>query len=195
MSDGKSIPGLAGRLKEEVDFASQVQFDTLTWGRRNIGQSKLEPEFVVELFELFDGPFVTESFSRRQRVSSTQLGRDIWLPTAEDVVVLKIRWGRSKDLDDARDVLAVQGPESLDMHYIENWCATHGTSTRRRDILDSLPPLYIQLSPESGGCTASASARFLWFPGGRFRLKFPVPAVRWTAINELGNRKWMRIRT
>jgi hypothetical protein len=45
------------------------------------------------------------------------------------------------DLDDARDVLAVQGPETLDMPYIENWCATHGTSERLRDIITSLPEL------------------------------------------------------
>jgi hypothetical protein len=47
------------------------------------------------------------------------LGRTTWLPTAEDVVVQKLRWGRPKDLEDARDVLAVQGTESLDMAYIE----------------------------------------------------------------------------
>ena len=138
----------AGRLREivrllegQVEFSPQVQFDTLTWGRRHIGQSKLEAGFIVELFELFDDPFVIESFRRRKRLRSTQLGRDIWLPTAEDVVVQKIRWARPKDLEDARDVLAVQDPATLDMEYVGRWCAVHGTDGRLREILESLPPI------------------------------------------------------
>jgi hypothetical protein len=55
--------------------------------------------------------------------------------------VQKPRWGRSKDLDDAREVLAVQGPESLDMVYIENWCAQHGTTDRFKAALAAIPPL------------------------------------------------------
>lgn len=60
---------------------------------------------------------------------------------AEGVVVQKLRWGRNKDLDDARDVLAVQGPETLDMEYIERWCAMHGTLERLKTALDGIPPL------------------------------------------------------
>ena len=32
-----------------------------------------------------------------------------------------------KDLDDARDVLAVQGVAQLDMPYVRRWCERHGT--------------------------------------------------------------------
>ncbi len=53
----------------------------------------------------------------------------------------KLRWGRNKDLDDARDVLAVQGPETLDMPYIENWCAMHGTTERLQVALAAIPPM------------------------------------------------------
>lgn len=80
-------------------------------------------------------------FHRRRRIFSTQIQRETWLPTPEDVVVQKLRWGRSKDLDDARDVLAVQGPETLDMAYIEHWCALHGTLARLADALAGIPPL------------------------------------------------------
>jgi hypothetical protein len=91
--------------------------------------------------KLLDDPFCASEFSRRGRKFVPILKREAWLPTAEDVVVQKIRWGRSKDLDDARDVLAVQGPETLDMTYIESWCVTHGTTERLASILESLPPL------------------------------------------------------
>ncbi len=55
----------------------------------------------------------------------------------------KLRWGRSKDLDDARDVLAVQGEESLDMSDIEKWCLTPSTLDRLLAIQASIPPIVI----------------------------------------------------
>ncbi len=128
-------------LDPQIIFSPQVQFDTITWGRRHIGRPPGNTGLSVELFELFDDPFVTAQFARRRQFFSQALDRHVWLPTAEDIVVQKIRWGRSKDIDDARDVLAVQGPETLDMAYIENWCAAHETTRRLEDILASLPPL------------------------------------------------------
>lgn len=135
------IESIITRLAPKIEFGAQVQFDTLTWGRRHIGQPIGHSAIQVELFELFDDPFVQSQFERRLLLPSEQLQLETWLPTAEDVIVQKIRWGRSKDLDDARDVLAVQGPETLDMPYIENWCDTHGTRERLTTILESLPPL------------------------------------------------------
>jgi hypothetical protein len=139
--ESRAIPEIIRHLEDVVEFGDQVQFDTLTWGRRHIGRAKQGTAFQVELFELYDDAFVTEQFRRRKQLRSAQLQHTIWLPTAEDIIVQKIRWGRSKDLDDARDVIAVQGPETLDMLYIENWCAAHGTSGRLSNIISSLPEL------------------------------------------------------
>lgn len=141
VKEKKMIGEIILQLDSDIEFGGQVQFDTLTWGRRHIGRARSGPSYQVELFELFDDPFVLSQFQRRKRLYSGQLQHEIWIPTAEDVVVQKIRWGRSKDLDDVRDVLAVQGPESLDMDYVTNWCATHGTTERLSAILESLPPL------------------------------------------------------
>jgi len=129
------------RLDSIVTFDRQVVFDTLTWGRRHVGHSRSPPPFKVELFEMFDDPFVRSEFSRRQQVFVPVLGRATWLPTPEDVIVQKLRWGRPKDLDDARDVLAVQGTDSLDMPYIEKWCAEHGTRQRLEAALGGIPPI------------------------------------------------------
>lgn len=128
-------------LSPIVQFEPQVVFDTLTWGRRHVGQSRSTPPFKVELFEVFEDAFVQEEFRRRQQVFVPMLARQTWLPTPEDVIVQKLRWGRSKDLDDARDVLAVQGPETLDMAYIKAWCARHGTTARLEAALASIPPM------------------------------------------------------
>jgi hypothetical protein len=138
---GDSIMKVVKQLEGIVKFESQVQFDTLTWGKRLVGESIGMPPFKVELFELFDDPFVLSQFHRRRRMASAQLQRETWLPTPEDVIVQKLRWGRNKDLDDARDVLAVQGPETLEMAYIEYWCARHGTLLRLQEALDGIPPL------------------------------------------------------
>lgn len=132
---------IISRLHGNVSFDPQVQFDTLTWGKRLVGKTVQPPPLKVELFELFEDPFVMTQFARKRRLFSHQIGRATWLPTPEDLVVQKLRWGRSKDLDDARDVLAVQGTETLDLAYIENWCAQHGSSQRLRDALAGIPPL------------------------------------------------------
>ncbi|CAN5486369.1 hypothetical protein BH09VER1_BH09VER1_50120 [soil metagenome] len=135
-----SLQILTTALEPLLNFDPQVAFDTLTWGRRHVGTSRQSPPFKVEFFELFDDAFVHSEFSRRQKVFVPMLAEETWLPTPEDIVVQKLRWGRSKDLDDARDILAVQGPESLDMVYIENWCAQHRTTDRLQNALAGIPP-------------------------------------------------------
>jgi hypothetical protein len=135
------LPRLMEALDDLAEFDGQAHFDTITWGRRHIGVSRSSPPIKIELFETFDDPFVRSEFARRSRKFVAILDRSIWLPTAEDVVVQKLRWGRPKDLEDARDVLAVQGSESLDMPYIRRWCAEHRTTPRLDDILVSIPPM------------------------------------------------------
>jgi hypothetical protein len=135
------LASVMARLDPIVAFDAQVLFDTLTWGRRHVGLSRSSPPFKVELFEMFEDPFVQCEFARRQQVFVPVLGRATWLPAPEDVIVQKLRWGRAKDLDDARDVLAVQGPSSLDMAYIEQWCDRHETADRLKAVLASIPPL------------------------------------------------------
>lgn len=135
------FPKLISRLSGLVEFDEQVQFDTLTWGKRQVGITRESPPLKVELFELFEDPFVVSQFRRRKILRSADLGREAWLPTAEDVVVQKLRWGRNKDLDDARDVLAVQEPENLDMNYIRKWCGEHETTELLDAALAEIPPM------------------------------------------------------
>jgi len=141
LAGGSPMERVVQRLSDVILFDEQIQFDTLTWGKRQVGTSRSEPPFKVELFELFDDPFVLAQFQRKRRLFSAQLQRTIWLPTPEDVIVQKLRWGRNKDLDDARDVLAVQEPETLDMPYIKNWCRQHDTEDRLLAALAGIPPM------------------------------------------------------
>ena len=135
------ILGIIQRLSPEVKFNEQVQFDTLTWGKRQVGCTRKAPYLKVELFELFDDPFVQSQFHRRVKTFVGTLKKASFVPTAEDVVVQKLRWARDKDLLDARDVLIVQEPENLDMDYIRKWCVEHGSKGRLDETLAKVPKI------------------------------------------------------
>ena len=92
----------------------------------------------MEFFLLSDDPHYQERF--RWRVSHPLLGRNVWFPTPEDVVITKLRWGRPKDGDDVRDVIAVQA-DNLDWGYIHSWCDRHGTRALLEQIRASIPPI------------------------------------------------------
>lgn len=135
------IGNLIERLEPEIEFRGQAQFDTITWGKRHVGKPAQNSTLEVELFELFDDPFVKSQFERRRRLTLPQLSIKTWIPTAEDIIVQKLRWARLKDLEDARDVLATEGIGTLDMPYIENWCAIHKTTERLAATLARIPEL------------------------------------------------------
>jgi len=124
-------------LSEEVEFPNQVVFDTITWGKRHVGTTKEKPYLKVELFELFEDPFVQSMFKRKRLFQMKQLEIETYIPTAEDIVVQKLRWARDKDLIDAKDLLFMQQPENLDMEYIRKWTEIHESTERLENILDS----------------------------------------------------------
>ena len=113
-------------------------FETITGTTRHILEVVGSP-FKIELFHINPDPFMAGRFERRIEVDYPELGRKVWLPTPEDVVVQKLRWGRDKDLSDVHDVLFVSGTE-LDFSYIEKWCGEHGTLGLLEAIRRELPP-------------------------------------------------------
>jgi hypothetical protein len=60
--------------------------------------------------------------------------RLVWLPSPDDVIVVKLRWlaglRRNKDFDDSLQVATIRR-DTLDWSYLERWCDAHGT----REIL------------------------------------------------------------
>jgi hypothetical protein len=69
------------------------------------------------------------------------LGRSLWVRSAEDAVVTKLRWasapGRQKDVSDARGILAMSG-DSLNLAHIRAWCEQHDTLPVLDALLDEL---------------------------------------------------------
>jgi hypothetical protein len=132
---------LAARLGPELRIDPQPSFETVTMTMRNIVNVAGIP-FKIELFHLSDDAYDQERFRRRIRMKAP--GREVSVPTAEDVVVTKVRWAalakRSKDIDDARNVIAVQG-DRLDWDYIHSWCDRHGSRALLDEIRASIPPI------------------------------------------------------
>lgn len=115
-------------LPKSFHIDPQVSFEMVTGTWRQIIEIPEIP-FTIELFELSGDAHDQSRFGRRRKL--TLLGREAWLPTAEDVVIQKLRWckgaRRGKDFDDAVAVMGVQGEKALDWPYIEHWCALHDT--------------------------------------------------------------------
>lgn len=64
--------------------------------------------------------------------------RQVFFPTAEDVIIWKLRWRRTKDREDVRGVIGVQG-DKLDWPYIKRWCDRHGTRALLEEIRRTVP--------------------------------------------------------
>ena len=134
---GRSVTGLKQHLPASFQLDPQLEFETVTWTKRNVITID-GTEFKVELFRLSDDAHDQERFRRRVQIRA--FNRDIRLPTAEDVIVTKLRWLRSKDVNDLESVIGVQGNQ-LDWDYIHHWCEQHGTRQALDDIRSRIPPL------------------------------------------------------
>ena len=62
----------------------------------------------------------------------------MYVPTAEDVIIMKLRWAfrarRLKDLEDLRGIFEVQTGQ-LDLDYLRRWTDLHGTRTMLEQML------------------------------------------------------------
>jgi len=131
-------PGALAQIAERLGPAfhrdPQASFEAFTATTRHAFHV-VDSSFLVELFQLSDDPHDQQRFARRRLVRL--FGREVFLPTAEDMIITKLRWAasghRQKDLDDARNVILVQG-NRIDWEYVHAWTERHGT----RQLLDSL---------------------------------------------------------
>lgn len=119
---------LPGLLPNGIEMEDQMSFEMVTSTRRELLRVK-DSLFQIELFRLSDDLHDRSRFERRRKVEIFP-DVEVFLPTAEDVIVQKLRWSlgakRPKDFADVVAVMQVQG-RTLDWPYIEKWCADHGT--------------------------------------------------------------------
>lgn len=123
-----ALEKLFARFSEDFTRESQMAFETVT-GKTQHKFRYRHTNFLIEVFEArMDDPHERSRFERR-RAGNVE-GRTAFVPTAEDVIVQKLRWfkqiRRAKDRDDVRDVMLYQW-KLLDWGYLERWCGEHGT--------------------------------------------------------------------
>lgn len=133
-----TLSALKNSLGPEFIIDPQISFESITATQRyviGISGSK----FKIELFLLSDDAHDQERFRRRQKVLMD--GNEVFLPTVEDVVVMKLLWTqrshRHKDMDDLINVLTVQRA-SMDMQYVRRWAQEHGTEKLLDQMLDEV---------------------------------------------------------
>ncbi len=137
---GKPISSIVPHLNPILRLEPQMSFETVTGTTKHVLEAVgPDYQFKVEVFRLSDDPHDQSRFQRRRAVRLFE--RDIYLPTAEDVIVMKLRWLRRKDRPDIENVIQMQ-QASLDWTYIDQWCREHGTRDELNEILQSLglPP-------------------------------------------------------
>jgi len=123
-------------LPSEFRSNPQIEFELMTGTMPRVIEF-VPTNFKIELFELSSDDFDQARFKRRVSVQHSTLGDNVWIPTAEDVVIQKLRWGRPRDLSDVGDVVAVQY-ESLDYSYIQQWTDHHGTTDELMKIRNGI---------------------------------------------------------
>jgi hypothetical protein len=136
-AEGGSLDRLFQLLSPEFAVDPQLKFETNT-GTYKQEMSFRGTPFTVEVFHLSNDPFDQERY--RRRLAAKLFGRQTFVPTAEDVVVMKLRWFRQKDRDDIRGVMAVQRGK-LDWRYIEAWGSRHGTLALLEDLRRFVPEI------------------------------------------------------
>ncbi len=147
-ADENGLKRLRQMLKPPFQWESQIRFETITSSSCQVVTID-GLAFKIELFFLSQDPFNQQRFARRAQVPL--FGRSAYAATPEDVIIQKLRWSkqgrRHKDIDDARNVIAVQG-NKLDWPYIERWCDAHGTRERLDELRRTTP--VIPDEPDAG---------------------------------------------
>ena len=88
----------------------------------------------VDVF-ISDHPHFQE-MKRRRRQHVFPSGNQVWVISAEDLCVMKLLYGRSKDVVDLERMFAIQ--RDLDLEYIRGWLLKLPTSNRHVALLDDL---------------------------------------------------------
>ena len=125
-----ALAAIHANLREHFRPEPQIGFETVQMTTKHLMYHR-ETDFKIELFVLSSDPHDRERFARR--VHLEQDGLCVSLPTAEDVIIQKLRWRRKKDIADVINVVDAQ-QDNLEWPYILKWCDEHDS----RDALDAV---------------------------------------------------------
>ena len=107
------------------------------WERRNPFLKGLQSRFRSERLTLdillSKDAHHKEAFRRRRR--KRYPGMNIWFPSAEDLILLKLRAGRPTDFDDVIGIVERVG-EALDLRYLSAWARRLGVIEELNYVID-----------------------------------------------------------
>jgi hypothetical protein len=132
------------RLREaagdQYQFDDQILLETITGKTRYVARP-IDGDYMIDLFEMADDPHDASRMARRRRVEYG--GRQMWVPTKEDVLVTKLRWykraGRLKDGQDIQNLLDARRHD-MDWAYVYEWAERHGTRALLEKMRAAPPP-------------------------------------------------------
>lgn len=125
------------KLGSDFQLDRQLTFETVTGTYKQLVRHA-KTTFRIEVFLLSHDLHDQERFVRRRQ--ENLFGRKVWLLSAEDSIISKLRWSRGKDEDDIRNIISIQSGR-LDWPYIEKWCKEHGTLALLQQIRGSVPDI------------------------------------------------------
>jgi predicted nucleotidyltransferase len=124
------LPELFNRLREdsyevpeayEKGWVDRIQDMPLLKLRRYIGSESLD----VDLF-LVETKFLRAVMKRRSQLDAE--GKELWVVSAEDLILFKLLANRPRDWGDIADVFYIQS--SLDKDYLRGWASKLGVAEK-----------------------------------------------------------------
>ena len=141
--DIDAVIGISGSEKDK--FLLEASKQNFTYDKKNpvkiiqksafitLASSVKNRKIYVDLF-LASGEYQRVALSRRKEISI--FGRTLPVISAEDLILYKLLAGRTKDIDDIREILVSQ-KSKLDIIYMKKWANKLGIMTFLNDELDS----------------------------------------------------------
>ena len=139
--DAASLTAFLARLAPDEYYVDEATAKSALQRRAMFNVIDQATQWKFDLIVSRRDDFALNQFDRRTR--AIVAGIEVWVASAEDVVLSKLVWARSgnseRQLRDVGGVVAVQG-EALDRTYVEGWAQRLGVEDLWRKVLGALPP-------------------------------------------------------
>jgi hypothetical protein len=126
---GVGAERLTAWLARLVVWNPQVELDPVTWSAVRRGRRRGVPAYAVEVRECGGDAHSARQLEGRVRVMVPWLGRAVWLPPPEDVVVDALRRGVGGGV--LRDLVEARWREGLEARHVAEWCGRLGVEVPR----------------------------------------------------------------
>ena len=135
------VAALAGSLQHDF-YIDELAVRRAVIGRSSFNAIHFDSVFKIDVFVPRHGDFSRQQLTRRQPVNlSPDASQTVYVATAEDTILAKLKWYRSgKEISNTQwtDVLGIIGARGrdLDVGYLREWADKLGVFDLLEKILD-----------------------------------------------------------